>query len=247
MNEEVLKEVGLTQGEIRVYKACIKLGESSTGAIMKKSNISSSKVYLILDKLIEKGFIAFSIKNNIKIFSPSNPSNILEFISKKQESLKKVQADANNLVKELTSLINTSDEETAKVYVGEKSLRTAFQNILDSLKSNEPFLFIGAQSDEVPALELFFQNLHAKREENRINTIGLISKSSENQYKSMFKKRKNIKLKTINLQFPHSLAIGKDRIIISLWNPSIIGFEIISKRIAERYKSFFLDLANQSQ
>jgi len=109
MNEEVLKEVGLTQGEIRVYKACIKLGESSTGAIMKKSNISSSKVYLILDKLIEKGFIAFSIKNNIKIFSPSNPSNILEFISKKQESLKKVQADANNLVKELTSLINTSD------------------------------------------------------------------------------------------------------------------------------------------
>ena len=59
MDIELLKEVGLTEGEIKVYLALFKIGASSTGPIVKEAKIHSSKVYPILDRLIEKGLVSF--------------------------------------------------------------------------------------------------------------------------------------------------------------------------------------------
>ena len=80
MNQEILRKVGLTEGEIRVYESVVKLGKSSTGKIMENCGISSSKVYLILERLIQKGFVTFTIENNVKKFHAANPINIIEYI-----------------------------------------------------------------------------------------------------------------------------------------------------------------------
>ena len=53
MDETLLEKLGLTKGEIKVYLALNKLGESSIGPIGKESKVSKSKMYDILDKLIE--------------------------------------------------------------------------------------------------------------------------------------------------------------------------------------------------
>lgn len=240
MQTEVLRKIGLTNGEIRVYESVIKLEKSSTGPIMKNCGISSSKVYLILNKLIEKGLVTFSIENNVKIFLAANPINIIEYINEQQNELEKTKVEAKDLVKDLNKLIGTNEEETAKVYKGQKSLRTAFQNILDNL--DQDFLFIGAPSSELDSLELFFQNLQSIREEGKVKTLGIADISTQKKYNQIFKQKKNIKLKFIDFPFPHAIAIGKDRIIISMWEPYVIGFEIESKRIAKRYKDFFYNL-----
>ena len=242
MKEEVLRKIGLTEGEIRVYKALIKSGNSSTGPIMNESGISSSKVYLILDKLIKKGLINFSLENNIKRFHVSNPINIIEYITKQEDSIKKIKKEAQSLVNEISKTIATKEKEYAKIYRGEKSLRTAFQNILDN--SNGKFKFIGAPLFELNKLELFFKNLQAKREDKKITTEGIVNISTKKEYSKIFKDNKDIKIKYINLDFPHAVAIGNDRIIISLWEPTVIGFEIESVRIAKRYQEFFSKLWN---
>lgn len=243
MQMEILRKIGLTEGEIRVYEAVVKLGKSSTGPIMEKCGISSSKVYLILNKLIEKGLVTFSIENNVKIFLAANPINIIEYIDQQQDELEKTKIDAKNLVEDLNNLIGSNEEEIAKVYKGKKSLRTAFQNILDNL--DQDFLFIGAPSFELDSLELFFQNLQSLRQEKKIKTLGIADISTKKKYTQIFQKKKNVNLKFIDFPFPHAIAIGEDRIIISMWEPVVIGFEIESKRIAKRYKDFFYKLWNK--
>ena len=51
---ELLEEIGLTKSEIKVYLALLELGSSTTGPIVDKSKASSSKIYEILDKLMQK-------------------------------------------------------------------------------------------------------------------------------------------------------------------------------------------------
>lgn len=241
MNKEIFRKIGLTEGEIRVYESVVKLGKASTGPIMEKCGISSSKVYLILEKLIQRGFVTFTIENNVKKFHATNPINIIEYIQEQERELENTKEQAQELVKQLNKLIGSHKEETAKVYRGTKSMLSAFHNILDELEK-EPFLFIGAPVQDLDALQLFFQNLHAKREHRKIKTLGLADISTRKKYSKMFERRKNIKLKYIKLPFPHAVAVGKNRIILSLWEPTPIGFEIESGRIARRYRKFFQNL-----
>ena len=88
--DELLRKIGLTGGEIKVYKALLKLKKTSAGPLVKASKISGSKVYVILDKLLEKGLATFIIENNVKHFSPSNPKNILEYIDKQKKELDEI-------------------------------------------------------------------------------------------------------------------------------------------------------------
>lgn len=52
---EVLEELGLTKSEIKVYLALLELGQSTTGPVVDKAEIASSKIYEILEKLVNKG------------------------------------------------------------------------------------------------------------------------------------------------------------------------------------------------
>ena len=73
MNESLLEKIGLTKSEIKVYLALLELGCSATGKIVEKSKASSSKIYEILDRLMQKGLVSFIIKSGIK-----NINNIIK-------------------------------------------------------------------------------------------------------------------------------------------------------------------------
>ena len=70
MNEQLLEDIGLTKGEIKVYLTLLKLRETTTGKIIEEAQISSGKIYEILDKLIKKGLVSYIIKDKTsKIYS----------------------------------------------------------------------------------------------------------------------------------------------------------------------------------
>ena len=91
MDETLLEKLGLTRGEIKVYLALNKIGESTIGPIGKESRVSKSKMYDILDKLIEKGLAGYIIKQGTKYFVANDPHMILGYISKKEDELNKTK------------------------------------------------------------------------------------------------------------------------------------------------------------
>jgi sugar-specific transcriptional regulator TrmB len=247
VNTEIFRKIGLTEGEIRVYEAVVTLGKSSTGPIMQQCGISSSKVYLILEKLIKKGFVTFTIENNVKRFHAANPINIIEYLDKQERELEKTKQEAQVLVKEVNQLLGSHEEEVAKIYKGRKSMLTAFQNILDELKNVEDFFFIGAPVLDLDALQLFFQNLHQKRIKQNIKTRGIADISTKKKYRKIFEGMPHVEIRFLSLNFPHAVGIGTKRVIISLWGPHPIAFEIESERMAQRYREFFLSLWKKSK
>ena len=80
MIEKTLEEIGLTKSEIKVYLALLELGSSQTGKIVQKSKAASSKIYEILEKLIQKGLVSYIIKSGIKHFEAAPPERIMDYL-----------------------------------------------------------------------------------------------------------------------------------------------------------------------
>src|SRR3989338_6757378 len=82
MQLEILQRVGLTPGEAKIYLALLELGQSTTGPIVNKSKVSTSKTYKILERLENKGLVSHIIKRNIIHWSAANPKRIYDFFDR---------------------------------------------------------------------------------------------------------------------------------------------------------------------
>ena len=49
--------------------------------------VSSSKIYEIMDKLIQKGLVSYIIKSGVKYFESAQPNRLLDYISEKEKKL----------------------------------------------------------------------------------------------------------------------------------------------------------------
>ncbi|MFH1541099.1 MAG: helix-turn-helix domain-containing protein [Elusimicrobiota bacterium] len=244
MDWNVLREIGLTEGEIRVYKALAILGKSSSGGIMKKSGISSSKIYLILEKLIQKGLVSFILENNVKKFQVTNPKSVLDYIDNKKTDLEKTKKDFEEIIPQINSVIGKHDNEYAQVYRGFRGIKTVFNNSLEEMESGEEYGFFGVSNEEMNNKRVlnFFQNHHRKRVLKKVRVKGIVDNSLREFYEKRDVLGKFSAIRFHNLTMPIGMTIGKNRIIMVIWGDEDIAYEIVSKRIVERYKAFFDDM-----
>jgi len=240
MELEILRKIGLTEGEIKVYSALVELGKAPIFKVMKKSRVSSSKVYLILDKLIQKGFVSFGIENGVKNFEVTNPNSILDYVNKKKEELNKFNNDFENLIPQITANKGSFEQESAQVYIGVKGISAAFENLLKEMRKGEEYYFFSIAPDEITneSMKLFLTNWHTKRISRDVKVKGVVHPSLKSQFiKEIL--HKNYEVRNYEMTVPTGVIIGKNRIIIPMWGEENMCYEIVSKRVAEKYRDFF--------
>ena len=164
MNVEPLRELGLTEGEIKVYLALTELGEVTSGPIVEKADVSISKVYTILDKLAKRGLVSHILKNNTKYFSAANPDRLLVYLKQKEESLRQQENQLREVVKELSIKQGTSlTSEIVQVYEGLKGIQTARERTLEVMKKGDEMWVIGIATSPYERLTPYFENYHKRR------------------------------------------------------------------------------------
>ncbi len=249
MELSILKKIGLTDGEIKVYNSLIDLGPSQIFKIMKKSKVSSSKVYLILDKLMQKGLVSFITEGRKKTYQITNPSNVVALVEEKKQEYEDFKKSFEKIIPTIKSKLSSYEEESAQIHKGIKGLASAFKNLLDEMNSNEEYYFFFANEEELKTLEVrdFFKKYHLKRVAKKVKVRGIMDPSVK--YLS-YQKRvlgKLSKVKHYGLTMPIGMTIGKSRVLILMFGENPIAYEIISKRFANHYKKFFLELWKQAK
>src|SRR3989338_1980964 len=187
MIENTLKKIGLTEGEIKVYLALLELGASSTGKITKKSGISGSKVYEVLDRLANKGLTNFTTKNGVKYFEAASPAKILGYLEEKEEEAEKEKQEIQKIIPELILKQQHAPKTEVKVYIGWEGMKTANEDILNSLKKGEEWLSMGL-TEQPESWEIYFTKKQKGRAEKGIKHKHLLNA----KYKSLYKKRKSL-------------------------------------------------------
>jgi len=137
MYEELLREIGLSVNEARIYEALLELGESSVQEISLKSKIHRRNVYDSINKLIEKGLASEIIIKSQKNFKAIHPRRLLELLKEKEAKLNKSLPDLES------KYIQTEENEEAYVYRGIEGFKNYLQDILNT---KETVYFIGAKA-----------------------------------------------------------------------------------------------------
>ncbi len=164
MNTQILEEIGLTPGEIKVYLALVGLGETSTGLIVQESKVSISKVYTILDRLARKGLVSHIVRGNVKHFKAADPALLLTYLKEKEEKLRLQEKELQLIIPALQLKQNSSvTEETAQVYDGLRGIQAARERTLNIMKKGDEMWIIGIARTPYDRLTTYFHDYHRRR------------------------------------------------------------------------------------
>ncbi|MBR9692284.1 hypothetical protein GOV06_05875 [Candidatus Woesearchaeota archaeon] len=244
MNEKLLEEIGLTKGEIKVYLTLLKLGETTTGKIIEEAQISSGKIYEILDKLIKKGLASFITKDKTKYFSAASPNRILDYMHEKEKALKNKEQE---LLKELPSLLKIKKagkkEYETNHFKGFKGIQTAIFEALEDLTEKDEVLAMGIISHKKKQYNLLWQRWHRQRIKSKIICKALFSDKNTPYYR-LFKKMKFTEVKVLEGITPSAIDIMGERVLIFTYGEESSCLSIKNPEIAQSLKTFFENLWN---
>ncbi|MDP2750877.1 MAG: helix-turn-helix domain-containing protein [Nanoarchaeota archaeon] len=248
MDEKLFEKLGLTKGEIKVYLALNKVGQSTITPIAKESKVSKSKIYDILAKLIEKGLVGYVIKSKTKYFMANDPHMILEYLEKQEKDIEQTKEEINKIIPEL--LLQKSLEKTkrlAEVYEGFQGLKAIRAELISSMKAGEEFLVLGAPKVANEKLEAWFLEFHKNRIKKKI-TMKIIYNANVREYGKI---RAGMKLTDVkylpnDLVSPNWIDIFPDAILFVMLAENPIAFVVRDKALAESFKAYFKMMWNNS-
>ncbi len=243
MDAKILESVGFTKGEVRVYLTLLELGDTTTGDIIKRSGITGSKVYEILDRLIKKGLVSYIIREKTKYFQASSPKRLLDYINRKEAEFVRQKKSIEALVPELEKIQKSKQKiQSSQIFEGYEGIKTVFNLILESIEPGEEYyaFSIGEELNNKNVM-LFLQNYHLKRIKGRIR-VKIIANSRERALFRKLSKLKGLQIKYYNNPVPLGVFIFKDYVATFTFKEKPTAFLIRSEQIADSYRDFFAGL-----
>ncbi|VVB60634.1 HTH-type sugar sensing transcriptional regulator TrmBL1 [uncultured archaeon] len=225
MDTAVLKDIGLDDYEIKVYLALLQEGASAAMAISRKTKVERTTVYRVLESLIDKGLASFIVENEVKKFKAVEPEKLLVQLREKEEELKKVLPELNNLSK----LKGT--EPNIEIYRGLSGVKSMIRDIL-VLKKDYVTILAEKELDE---LSLFFRLFMKSIEKENIHERALIKEGSRT-YKS---KNTEIRYLPKNHRYSTGFGVCGNLVGIVLLAEPFLAIKIESKELADTFRSYF--------
>jgi len=260
--DEIIKkqliDIGLNENEAATYLILSRHSPASASFIAKKINHSRSTVYTSLERLITKGLVTTTYKNEVKQFAAEPPSAIGDLLTREKKRLD----ERFEIFKGLTDsikLIHRGDvhipnisffegqDNLQKVYIG--MLRDAAKNstmlvIRDEFKWEKEWSFL--------LTEEWKGRIRRLREEKNISTKLLINNSKvERDQAAYYKKRKGLEFRYL----PKGTAFKKFVIyilgdtvsILSLEKNYPVGIKIVNRHMADNFQEMFLAMWGQAK
>lgn len=234
MKIDGLKEIGLSNGEIEVYSAVLNLGISNLNKIQEKTGIERRNIYDVLNKLIEKGLVSYTIEKGKRTYQCTHPDKLLEEIKKKENSLKELE----NQIPDIKTLFSAKKPGIrAEVFRGNESIKA----LMDEMLEYKETYWIGGNSGiEKTSLNFWFKHWMTRRIEGKrwlydLSDYGTSLENIKSSKKDYYEKQWLPK----NLSSPMNVAIFGDKVAQILWSDQSFAFVLESKEIKESFMKYF--------
>lgn len=235
MDTKILKEIGLTETEIKVYISLLTFGATSAGKIVEDTGVYRKNLYDALNKLIEKGLVTYVIENKIKVFQAKNPENLEKYLDEKKVKIEEQKHEVQKTISALNPLFNKAPVEIeSEIYRGIEGIKT----ILKECLNHKEVLFIGATGDVENRLPYFWPQYNKKRKKLKCRWKSLLVYESRNKpiTKSQYYDYKILPKLLSGLTV---IYIYGDYVANILWLEKPVAFVTKHKTLATNYRKYF--------
>ncbi len=232
MIKETLKNLGLTNNEVEVYLTLLNKGELSVNEIGVKSGLHRQVCYDALDRLLEKGFVSYILKDGKKFFKPLTPEKILDYLEEQKQEFA-------NILPQLTKMLQTQKEETeVDVIKGKNILRTMLNDTIKTLmEKKDPLYVLGVEEEKyIEADRIAIKQYIAKMKKHRLKEKLLAKESSKTFFEGSQSEYRLIPDKFFN---PNPTHIYGDKVSIIIWGRPNYCIIIKNRQVADSYRKYF--------
>lgn len=249
MIEQELQSLGLTPGEAKVYLAMLKTGSSTVGPIAKISGISYSKIYEVLQRLMDKGIISFIIKAKTRYFQAVKPAMLYRFLDIQEAEIEKNKERLKNLLPELEKYTRFIEEkQEVEIFVGIKGLTTAYEKMYEKHKKEGIGLFFYVRKKEYSGfVDEFYLGQAPFYKKIGIKFKGI---GTKDWAKSEYTKKTSsfLDARYVNFPLPGNIDIYQHKVLEVTWSgEKPIAILIQDKDIAENYTNYFNEVWKQAK
>jgi sugar-specific transcriptional regulator TrmB len=228
---ETLESIGLHKNEIMVYLDLIGVGRSSAHEISHRTKIHRPNVYDILDKLVKKGIVTQSIENNVKIFYPVSPQNLLNYLKQKEFELKKIIPEIEK--------IHSRPIEKRRVTMSE-GIRSIRNILNDFLEIGEPIYVYGIPKSAIEELGGFINDFHKRRIKKGIMMKHIYNKTALKRIKEL-NKIDYTEARYLPSFYDTRITtnICGNKVVLFFWEEPACAITIENSAIANAYRRYF--------
>ena len=138
MELTVLKKLGLSDKEIKVYLGLIKSGAISVRGLSDKVSLNRGTVYDTLKRLQEKGLVSYYLQETKQKFVAEDPDKLLKLVQDKEEKIEEIKDTFASLIPELKSLMEKGgNRPTSKFYEGKTGIKQILEDLLSTTALSE--------------------------------------------------------------------------------------------------------------
>jgi sugar-specific transcriptional regulator TrmB len=239
MDKQMLREIGLSEGEIKVYLALLKIGEAKKTELAKESGVSSSKIYEICSRLQKKGIVGTIIKDKKTHFQAMEPKRLLDFFNEKTSKIENQKKELEKVIPLLENYSKMQDNK-AVLYEGLNAIKNFYRNILEELKKGEEYCVIGVNyGDSLPGIREFFENFHNQRAKKGIKVKMLVNKDTKDILVKTIHSKSEIKYLPQYLMSNMIILFYKNKSFIFFLAKDTVGLLIENAEVSKGFKSYF--------
>jgi len=232
MNTGILKEMGLTDTEIKVYIASLEQGESLASKISKKAGVERAVTYHILEKLIRKGIVSWVIKENRKYFSAAEPEKLKSLLREKEDLL-------DDLIPELVKLKKSEEQPLSiEVFKGKEGFKIVLE---DLIRDKTPYYIIGYTGKAPEIAGFWYIHWNKRRVKNKVKRYLLIHKGDESieALKYPLTEVRTLPEQAMQESKTSIIIYNDDKVLLFLPLEEFVGIRIKSKEVHNSYKEYF--------
>jgi len=246
----LLKPFGLTSEESNIYLNLLENSTSSALKISRQINMARTKVYRILDKLIEKQLVVQQYNQNGFKFKANHPSKLNQLITQKEIEISSLKQSLPQTIDLLEKHINLNHPQSQILYYqGEDGLSQVNWNLLNAKKE---FL-----SYEVDTADAYLPHSEAEKLRQALIDKNITSRTLMNKkISSNFSQISKLDIfQEIRFILPKILTIKSDIFIYNdiftichyLDNKDVFCLEIKNQFLVDMQKQIFENLWLQAK